>query len=262
MEPTLGIVIEPPTSVANSLLDAARRFAADLEERGARVSWVPPQFYSAPLVEVRAPPGPAADVVADAVRSVMVRSEECPVQFMPFAWAPIEGDADRVVVHSLVSLGSGEPAGIADAVVRALEACGLEASVVSPLRVAIAVATGTNVEAVKELLGEPKGLSGDSGRREPEAILDAGQAPAGLAAEGEAGACVEAGVPAGNEPDARSDPAQQTRSVRTGPRDTPIAGWLLGGLCLASVTVADQCWWVPERVRFLPLRRLGSRREG
>ncbi len=45
------------------------------------------------------------------------------------------------------------------------------------------------------------------------------------------------------------------------PKETPIAGWLLGGVCLARAWVDPEAGLVEaERVRFVPLRRLGSRR--
>jgi OPA family sugar phosphate sensor protein UhpC-like MFS transporter len=98
--------------------------------------------------------------------------------------------------------------------------------------------------------GEPeptRDQSTNSGRREPEAIRDAGQATTGFLAEGVAGTYVEARVPVGNEPGARSDPAQQTQSLRTDPQAAaePVgrlqlevlrnpAIWVLG---LASATM-------------------------
>lgn len=45
------------------------------------------------------------------------------------------------------------------------------------------------------------------------------------------------------------------------PKETPIAGWLLGGVCLARAWVDPEAGLVEaERVRFAPLKRLGSRR--
>ncbi len=45
------------------------------------------------------------------------------------------------------------------------------------------------------------------------------------------------------------------------PKETPIAGWLLGGVCLARAWVDPEAGLVEaERIRFVPLKRLGSRR--
>jgi hypothetical protein len=62
-------------------------------------------------------------------------------------------------------------------------------------------------ERIPEFAGIATGLSRNSGRRELEAIRDAGQATTGFQAEGVAETYVEAWVPVGNEPGARSDPA-------------------------------------------------------
>ncbi len=45
------------------------------------------------------------------------------------------------------------------------------------------------------------------------------------------------------------------------PKETPVAGWLLGGVCLARAWLDPEVGVVEaERLRFVPLRRLGSRR--
>ena len=62
----------------------------------------------------------------------------------------------------------------------------------------------------------PKNLSQNSGRREPEAIRDAGQETAGFRAEGVPGAHVETRVPTGDERGTRRALAQQTRGSGIG----------------------------------------------
>lgn len=45
------------------------------------------------------------------------------------------------------------------------------------------------------------------------------------------------------------------------PKETPVAGWLLGGVCLARAWLDPEVGVVEaERLRFVSLRRLGSRR--
>ncbi len=58
-------------------------------------------------------------------------------------------------------------------------------------------------------------------------------------------------------------PAEHLDAVRAAiePKETPVAGWLLGGVCLALATVdSDLGLLEAKRLRFLPLKRLGSRR--
>jgi hypothetical protein len=46
-------------------------------------------------------------------------------------------------------------------------------------------------------------------------------------------------------------------------RETPLAGWLVGGLCVhAGPTTHEGRGWAPTRLRYVALRRLGSRRSG
>lgn len=45
-------------------------------------------------------------------------------------------------------------------------------------------------------------------------------------------------------------------------RDAPLASWLVGGISVArGPAPADGALWCASRVRYLPLRRLGARRE-
>ncbi|MBM4398581.1 MAG: hypothetical protein FJ087_23210, partial [Deltaproteobacteria bacterium] len=80
---TLGIVIEPPLSVVNSLLEAVRRLAGDMTERaGTAVVWTPPDAYAAPLATGLAPRA-AAEAIVDRMRAALRETEECPVQLAP-----------------------------------------------------------------------------------------------------------------------------------------------------------------------------------
>jgi hypothetical protein len=43
------------------------------------------------------------------------------------------------------------------------------------------------------------------------------------------------------------------------PKDVPVAGWLLGGVCLSICTRSRDGFWLPGERRFVGLRRMGRR---
>jgi hypothetical protein len=197
----LALVVEPPLSVANSVLDAARRLAADLDEKGGKAAWVSPPSYSAPLVIVRGvDPDEAADAVGDRLKSALQTAEECPVQLASPVVETVEGPQAGLRIVSRVTTRSGELARMAELAATGLTAAGLAIEVRPVPSVALAAVQGDAEAAIAtDLLREPK--------------------------------------------------------------DVPIAGWLLGGLALARCSPGPGGTWMATRLRFLPLRRMGAKRD-
>lgn len=195
---TFAVVIEPPLSVVNGLLDAVRRLAGDLRDRGAIAEWVPPETYAALLV-VAEGPAHVAEALQDQVRSALARTEECPVQLMPLTVEADPTEAGRVFVCARVKARGDELTAIARTASDALSACGLEPRAVPDVMITVATAAGDAVAAVRELLAEP--------------------------------------------------------------RDTPLAGWILGGICLSSCSLGTGGVLLPARLRFIGFRRMTARRE-
>ena len=198
---SLGVMVEPPVSVANSLLEASRRFATEVEARQVKVQWIDPRYYAATLLVVAGDPDAGAEVLADRLRGALMPSEECPVQLTPLTLELLDGRPDVGVVYSTVTTRGDELAKMIEAVAASLAIGGLECEALAAPRVPVAVIRDeASVAAVAELLKEPK--------------------------------------------------------------DVPVAGWLLGGLCTARMVRTDEGIWLPSRVRYVPLRRLNARREG
>ncbi len=197
-EAWVGGVIEPTVSVANGLLDVARRLAADLGPRVADLSWTPPDRYVAPLAVGPAAAGPVDEAPVEALRLAAREIEEFAVQMAAPTLVQEGPDFARVV--TLLASKGDEIAAAVRVVADRMRESGLDVLPVDPVAFTLATVTG-------------------------EAKVQA----------------VAAAFPA--------------------PREAPLAGWLVGGLCLhAGPAPETGRAWLPTRVRYVPLRRLNARR--
>jgi hypothetical protein len=191
-----GVVLEPPVSVANGLLDATRRLAVEVGARCPGVRWVPPERYLATVAFVSGAslPDSAAEGLLRAAREV----EELGLQ-AGFPVLVSEGTRGRVVAP--VATKAGDLGDSLDAVVAALRDVGLD----------VVVPPGPTGFTVAHVEGE-------------EALAKVGAALAN-------------------------------------PREGLLAGWLAGGLCVASgPAVPPELPWLGVRQRSVALKRLGARR--
>jgi hypothetical protein len=196
----VGVVVEPPVSVANGLLEAVRRLAGSLGSARSGLFWPPPEQYSIPLVVCPGSEEHLRDVALIALKDACWDIEEFAVQL-----APME----------LLNPGPGLPA-----------------RVVSALS-----AKDGEIERVTEILLGAFARFGLEGAAAATPLLTV--------------ACCQ---------DEAAGTAVTT-ALETG-RDLPVAGWLAGGLCAAEGPRDSlDSTWLATRIRFVPLRRLGPRRQ-
>jgi len=127
-ERVFAVMIEPPLSVANGLLEATRRFFAGIDGPEGAVRFLPPERYAIPLVVAPVDPERSPDVVAMALRAGVADVAEFAVQLAPLA--PVEGAPG--VVGSALRLQDADLGRVVAALAAAFEARGLEGAVVPP----------------------------------------------------------------------------------------------------------------------------------
>jgi hypothetical protein len=198
MQNVVGVVIEPPVGVANSVLESARRLAAELAEKGIEPTWLPPESWVVPLIRL-ARSEDKSEVAEFAVRAATQRIEEFGGQLSRFC--TVDGPAGSVVLASRMSSKEGEIALAIEAMVPRLDSAGLE----------------------------------------PDAVAD----PI---------------LPVATVPESARAALDEILASRP---DVPLASWLVGGIAVAQgPEPAPGALWCSARVRYLPLRRLGARRDG
>ncbi len=169
----IGVMVEPPLSVANSLLEATRRYFGSGGASGGDVRFVPPSHYAVPLIVCPADADRSPDAVAIALRQASVIVQEFAVQLAPLA--RVQG-GDGVVASEL-RVQEGELERVVSALEAAFQAVGLDDFETPQPWLSVAVVAG----------GQPA----DAGEVPAPEVRDvplAGWLVAGLCvAEGEAG---------------------------------------------------------------------------
>jgi len=141
-ERVFAVMIEPPLSVANGLMEATRRFCGGVSGREGTVNLLPPERYGVPLIIAPVDAERSPDVVAMALRAAAGRISEFAVQLAPLA--PVDGT--KGLVASAVQVQEADLAGVVAALREAFEAVGLE-DAVTPAAF-LPVATVDGVEAL------------------------------------------------------------------------------------------------------------------
>lgn len=131
----LGVMVEPPLSVANSLLDAARRYFGSGGASGGDVRFAPPSHYAVPLIVCPVDAGRSPDAVAIALRQASGVVQEFAVQLAPLARVP---GTDGGVVASELHAQEGELERVVDALRSAFQAVGIDDFETPPPRLSVA----------------------------------------------------------------------------------------------------------------------------
>lgn len=134
-ERVFAVMIEPPLSVANGLMEATRRYFAAPEARALKPSLLPPEFYGVPLVVCRVESDRSPDVVAMALNVAARDLPEFAVQLDPLA--PVEGVPG--MVGAVLRARDEQLAQVVAALVEAFGRVGLDGAVVPPPLLPVAV---------------------------------------------------------------------------------------------------------------------------
>jgi hypothetical protein len=149
----LLVIVEPPLSVVNAFLDRVRRFAADLA--GSIPDWLPPHYWSAPLVDLGPDSEEGRVFAQDVLRIAFRECAEFPVQLSPLAVAPGTVAGEVLVVAHVMSRGEAL-AGLAASACTAATAIGLPARAEALVQVPVATIRGEEaIRAATSLLAVP-----------------------------------------------------------------------------------------------------------
>lgn len=148
-----AVVIEPPVSAANGLLEAMRRLAGDVGARLPGVQWASPEHYLAPVAFVSGAALP--DSAAEGLRRAAREVEELGLQ-AGFPRLVAEGEGAGVIAAPVTSKGDELDVAV-QAVVRCLRDVGLDVEVAGRVEVPLAYVAGAEaLERVGTSLGAPR----------------------------------------------------------------------------------------------------------
>jgi hypothetical protein len=188
-ERVFAVMIEPPLSVANGLVEATRRYFGASQAQGQKPHLLPPERYGVPLIVCPVEADRSPDVVAMALNAAVRDLPEFAVQLDPLS--PVEGSPG--VVGSVLRARDQELAELVAALKAAFERVGLDGaqcpSPVLPVAV-VAEEEATEAGALAPPTGEAAAQAGEAVAQASEArdVPLAGWLVAGLcAAEGTPG---------------------------------------------------------------------------
>ena len=121
-ERVFAVMIEPPLSVANGLMEATRRYFGASEKRALKPQLLPPERFGVPLIVCAVEADRSPDVVAMALNAAVRDLPEFAVQLDPLS--PVDGAPG--VVGSVLRARDQELAQIVAALSAAFERVGLE----------------------------------------------------------------------------------------------------------------------------------------
>jgi len=149
----MSAVIEPPLSIANSLLAETMRLADSFDEAGGLATWVPPEHYGAVVVVALSKPGCDGAPMRTCLEKAANRTDEFPVRLSQLR---IESDNDReALVVSDVLCDGEEIEGLSGLIVEELENVGFQLERAPRIRIPVAGVNGEKqIKMMREAIAD------------------------------------------------------------------------------------------------------------